>query len=248
MANIQYGQADQALLSEAMLDNSKSAMIKIDQNTNAVEAVRKLVEQGATPKDAPVLQLDKQLFFQALNKKVVANSDTLRKILDQFQLMQQAAPSTETKEFDDGAEKISVEAQPMKIIQSYEDMSLEQYLQTALGQKLGSMLALMDTPENQNWERYELWWVAQKTRWTKKENHLPQWYRAVSWWATQFMDVWVKVITDFMTNPFQTTLQEICHQATLVKNVLTQMGFILKNNDTKFKWVEPFITLGKSGA
>ena len=239
------------MIAEATLDRLKTNLLKTDQNAKAVESMRKLLEQMEKPMEMPALNLEKQLFFQAMNKKIVANSDMLRQVSDQFKLMQSSQKSTEKPSFNDGATGNSFRTPQVleKKLQCYDDMSLEQFLQTALGQKLGFMLAMMTTPSGEDWQKLENWWISQKTRWSKKDpitkkDHLPQWYRAVAWWSAQFMETWTRVITDFMINPFQTSLQEICHQATMAKNLLIQMGFIVKE-DTKFKWAEPFICMGK---
>ena len=251
LTKIQHAQADQTLIAEAMLADVKATKIKTDQNVNAVEAMRKALESKAKQTETGSLNLEKQVFFQALSKKVNANAEMLRKVSDQFQLMQSSQVRPEIPSFDDKSnEKKAQTVVEKKCLQSYEDLSLEQFLQTALGQKLGFMLAMMTVPNGEDWQKYENWWITQKIRWSKKDpvtkkDHLHQWYRAVAWWSSQFMDTWIRVVTDFMVNPFQTTLQEICHQVALVKNVLLQMGFIVKE-DTKFKWVEPFICMGKN--
>ena len=245
---------DHKLLLEEILEKSKQSLARITQSEAAVQTVKskiELVEKSlelSNKGDTPKKDLTKIL------AKISENDAVIRQIFEKIQLLEAGTKRVESvKDYDDESpeneESVSEDSKKVRklALMDYNDLKLVDFLDTILGQKLKEFLATMSNPDVDDEVQLNEWWEYSKRKWTKngREPKMMQaWYRMVSWWSGQFVMTWMTLTSEFMTNPFQLSLQEIVYKAALLRNLLNSMGLVV-NSDTKFKWAEPFITLGK---
>ena len=241
-------QADQKLMMEGLITKTKETSVKLVQNTDSLNSVRETVESvseklSETPEEV-VLKMEKSTLITSLGKKINVLTETVHSLQDKIALIPSPGLANETvKEFDDVKKKPNWGKGPIDLL-GHRDWSLKEFLEQPEGHSLYKLLWTMSVPDVNEWNELVAWWDFQKTRWSKGHaNNLLPWYRAVSWWASQFLNTWQGLLTDYMANPLNLSLQEICYKVAMVRNILHSMGF-LSSNTARLKWVEPFNHMG----
>lgn len=237
-----------AVLTKVTESARKTGQTEAAVNTfrDSIENVKNLIEKS---NEGLVKKLETSASLVSMGKKLNANAESLRKLQDQIQMLQSVEKEEKVVSFEEGhqtPEQAKVE-EVLDDFWSSEDLTLVAYLKSDMGRNMYRLLALMENSETKNVNELESWWKIQKIRWSdvKQNKHgLITMYRAFSWWAAQFEAGLTNLLTGFMVNPFAASLQELCHQAAILRNLLHSMGFI-SGGDAKVKWAEPFIAAGK---
>ena len=250
VAELVQSQNDQKICLDGIMAKTKETSVKLVQNTSSLESVRTNVQTMAEKLENNagdlVTKIEKSTLLTTLGKKVNTLTETVRSLEDKVALIPSSGAVNPTvKEFDDSKVKPNWGDGPIDIL-GHRDWSLKEFLQQPEGRSLHALLWTMSIPDRNDWNELVAWWDFQKTRWTKQhENNLLPWYRAVSWWASQFLNAWQMLLTEYMTNPFNLSLQEIGYKVAFLRNLLNSMGLIT-NKTARVKWVEPFVHMGKN--
>ena len=246
-------QAADTLIIQSVLKKLNEMALKTTQNAAALDTVKKNLAENKelmklTEKNM-VEKFDKGKVLMALTKKVGDQTNLIRAIDDKLNVVKKEDPEDGeiVDDFQDGmatAVKVSTNV-PLKGLVDVRDWSLEEFLATPLGLPLSNLLTLMAAPDADEWKAMEAWWNAQKARWTREsQTNLIQWYRTTTWHATMILNEWQRLIADFMANPFQLSLQEICQRVALVRNSIQALG-IIHTHESRLKWAGPFTDMGK---
>ena len=248
LQKLRVASTEQKLELDQVLLKSKEVALRSAQNGDALGTVK----QSLLDLKKLVGEKDERLAFSKVEKQTItdikkktnANSETLKQVMDLLEDLKEKSSQNQEPKAQPAATSGSTLGQGNPFQMG--DLNFQEFIMTALGHNVGQLFAVMSHPEIDDWSKILDWWKTQKDRWINDgQSTTMTMYRAMSWYAGQFLNTWRTLLNDFMTNPFQLSLQEICFKIGLALNALTSMG-IVKNHVAEFKWAEPFLFMGES--
>ena len=111
------------------------------------------------------------------------------------------------------------------------------------------MLGIAGQPSESLWAHHENWWNNARQKWNnalKTQQDQPDWPQLVWWRSKTFMAVYMKVLTEVITNPSRPSLEGLMWDFTVMRNALLDLKLV-SETDLQGKANNLFQKIAKTG-